>query len=245
MGEAQPQGFRDLVQDAAEDQGQRRQVGFRGHSGQPAGHPAFQAGAFRHVPGVDEDRRAHRRAVLQELRDAGVVQVAVADVVADLDARVARRQAPVQLRAGRVRVLQRHLAERDQPVVAAGDRQGQVVEDAGEFDRLVGRAVVAEEDRGRRDHLPVDAVGVHVALAQGRVPAGGVDAAELAVADHDDRLAFRLHPQPGPAVAAAGRGEVRPALGYDVGVHVDHRGHQPLPRCTSPQLPQVRAFSSW
>jgi hypothetical protein len=116
---------------------------------------------------------------------------------------VAVRQAPVQLGAGRRRVLQWYLAERDQAGVAGRDGQGQVVEDAGQLDGLGGRPVVAEEHRGGRDHLVVDAVGGHVGEADGRVPAGRVDPPELLVAEHDDGFALGFDLEPGPAGAAA------------------------------------------
>ena len=60
--------------------------------------------------------RPGRGAVLQEGDDAGVVEIAVADVVADLDAAMAAGKAAIELGAGGVGVLQRHLAERQQPV---------------------------------------------------------------------------------------------------------------------------------
>ena len=102
---------------AAEDQRQHRQVGLGGHAGQPVGHPPVQPRPGRHVPRVHEDRRARpARSAGGTCTIAGVVEVAVADVVADLDADVPGGQAAVQLGAGRVRVLQRHLAERHQPV---------------------------------------------------------------------------------------------------------------------------------
>ena len=76
---------------------------------------------------------------LQELDDAVVVEVALADVVADLDAGVAGGEAAIELGARRVGILERHLAERDQPVAAVGDAlQRQVVEDPRHLDRLAG-----------------------------------------------------------------------------------------------------------
>ena len=103
------------------------------------------------------------------------------------------------------------------------DVEGEVVEDRGHGRRLLGGAAVGEEHRGRRDHLQVDAVVVHVDDALVGVPAGVGDAAELPVAEHDRRLGDRVDAQRRPVVPAAGLGEVRPALGDVVGVDVDDR----------------------
>ena len=103
----------DPVEHPAEDHGQDRQVGLGGHADQPLGHPAVAAGATSGMShGWTNTGAPDGRAVLEERDHALVVEVTVADVVADLDARVPGGQAPVQLRAGRVGVLQRHLAER-------------------------------------------------------------------------------------------------------------------------------------
>ena len=70
---------------------------------------------------------------------AVVVEVTLTDVVADLDTGVPGREAAVELGAGGVGILERNLAERDQPVAPGGDAlQGQVVEDPGHLDRLAG-----------------------------------------------------------------------------------------------------------
>lgn len=55
-------------------------------------------------------------AVLEERDDAGVVEVAVTDVIADLDAGVTGGDRAVGLDARGIRILQRHLRERDEPI---------------------------------------------------------------------------------------------------------------------------------
>jgi len=54
---------------------------------------------------VDEHRHADRCAVLKEGDDAGIVEVKIADMIADLDARVARCAASIDLGAGGICVL--------------------------------------------------------------------------------------------------------------------------------------------
>ena len=243
VGEADPQRPVDPVEHPTEHHGQDGQVGLGGHADQPLGHPAPQPGRVGQVPRVDEHRRAHRRAVLEERDDALVVEVAVADVVADLDARVSGGQAPVQLRAGGVGVLQGNLAERDEPLRRTGtDLQGEVVEDPGDLRGVRPAVLVAEEHRRRRHHLLGDPVGVHVRDPHGRVPAVALDPAELPRAHHDHRVPFGVDPQPG----RVGPGQLRPASGNVVAVHVDSGFHgvdQPLPGCSVPHCGQVRACS--
>lgn len=57
--------------------------------------------------------------MLQERDDALVVQIAVTEVIADLDADMTGGQAAVEFGASRVGVLQRDLTERQQPVGCA------------------------------------------------------------------------------------------------------------------------------
>ena len=230
VGEADPQRWRHGVEHPAEDHGQHRQMRLGRHPRQPAGHPAVVTRAGGHVPRVHEHRCANVGAVLEELHGAGVVEITLTDVVADLDPSVPGGQAAVELGAGGVGVLERNLAERDQPVAPGGDAlQGEVVEDLGHLDRLAGRPLVAEEQRRRRHNLTVDAVVVHVDEPVGGIPACRADRSELGVADHDHRRPLGLQAQPRPAIAARDDGEVRPTAGNDVRVHVDdggrHLGH--------------------
>jgi hypothetical protein len=145
----------------------------------------------------------------------------------------------IQLGAGQVRILQRHLAERHEPLVARQCLQREVVEDLGELHRLRRRTLVPEEHRRRRDHLQIDAVGIHIGTPYAAIPGLRADRAELGLADHDHRGPFGVDPQPRPAVAAARHREIRPAVRDQVGVDVDRH----LPGCSVPQLGQVRASS--
>ena len=121
---------------------------------------------------MDEHRGPDVGAVAEEVDDAVVVEVALSDMVADLDAGVPGGEAAIELGARRIGVLERHLAERDQPVAARSDAlQGEIVEDPGHLDRLLGGPLVAEEQRRRRHDLTVDAVGGHVGESLGGAPA--------------------------------------------------------------------------
>ena len=252
---------RKPVERAAEDHPVQRQLGLGRHGHRPPEHPLLEPAPTEHVPRVDEDGRAQRRAVAEERDQAVVVEVAIADVVADLHALHPGSHRPLQLPAGQVGVLQRHLADRDQPPAAASAQLQQcVVEDAGALHRLLGGAAVGEQHRGRRDHLHVDAVAVHVGKAHGGIPAGRRDRAERRAAEHHRRFVRTVTAQPRPIRRAEALGEVGPRLGEEVGVEVDDghtascagsasaasggSGSAPRPGWTHPQPGQVRADSS-
>ena len=76
-----------------------QQVGLGGHADQPLGHPAPQPGRVGQVPRMDEHRRATAAQCWRNVTTPSSSRVTVADVVADLDARVSGGRAPVQLRA--------------------------------------------------------------------------------------------------------------------------------------------------
>jgi hypothetical protein len=164
--------------------------------------------------------------VLEERDDARVVEVAVADVVADLDAAVPGLDGPVELAAGGVGVLQRHLAERDEPLRCLGrDLQREVVEDRRGGGGGVRGLVVGEEDGGGGEHLPVDAVAVHRREPHVGVPRVVGDAAERPVAQHDRRLGRPVDPQRRLVARAGQRG---PPVGHVVGVDVGDGVHTPI-----------------
>ena len=174
-----------------------------------------------------------------------VVEVAITDVVADLDAHMTSLHAPLQLAAGCIGILEWYLRERQQAAVARlAQLQGKIVHDAGDLLGLAHRSVVGEEDGGGGDHLHRDAVCVHVGEPDLGVPAVRADPAELLRAHHDHRVTLGLDLEPRSAVA-----EVGPAARHVVRVDVDdvpgllRHASQPLPGWSAPQLPQVRASS--
>ena len=234
MGEADSQVGRQLVEAAAEDEGEDRQVGLRGHAGQPLSHPSVKPRRFRQVPRVDEYRHADRGAVLQEGDDACVIEVAVADVVADLDAEVAVHLASLDLPACGVGVLEGYLSKGKEPLGCGGtDLEREIVEDATYLVSLDRIPPVAEEHRRRGDDLHIDAVGIHVCQPAFGIPAVGFDATKLARAEHDHRVMLGFDSQPRPLATCRhliGRGEVWPAVRNVVGVNVDGEAHGPARR---------------
>lgn len=234
VGERDAQRRGQAVERSAEDEGEEGQVRLGRHADEPLGHPAIQPRRGGHVPGVHEHRHPGLGAVRQELDDATPVEVRVPDVVADLDSPVPVGHASVELAAGGLRVLQRHLAERHESSrVVSGDLKGEVVEDRRHLGGLLRRPSVREEHGRGRDHLDVDPVVVHVGQASFGVPAGVADPPELARADHDRRLGGGVDAQRGPVGAADGLGQVGPSAGDVVRVGVDdrrrHAGGQPRP----------------
>ena len=184
-------------------------------------------------PRVDEHRRAEVGGALQERDELGVVEVARADVVADVHAGVSARHRALELGARRVDVLQRHLAQRaEAPAAARAHLERRVVEVARHVDRRRRRPLPLEEDRRRADDLHVDAGGVEVVEPRRRVPAGARHRPEVAAARHEHRVArapvpkrarreLAAVPHRRPSGAAVPRRKVGPRLGEEVGVHVD------------------------
>jgi hypothetical protein len=78
---------------------------------------------------MNEDRGSFRVAMLQEFQDAGIVEIFLSDVIADLDAEVSVAHAAGELLAGCVDILQGNLAERFQPAFRAlAHFKGNVIE---------------------------------------------------------------------------------------------------------------------
>ena len=92
--------------------------------------------------------------MLKKGDDVGIVEVEIPDMIADLDARVARcAAAAIELGAGGICALSGDLGEgEDSPGCWRADLEGEVVKEAAHLDRLVGGVRVVEEDRGGRRH---------------------------------------------------------------------------------------------
>jgi hypothetical protein len=94
---------------------------------------------------MNEDGRANSRAVMQERDDFRVVQIARADMIADLNAEMSARHGAIDFGARGIDILQRRLAKRAQTAAAApADLECGVVEDAGAFERMGCVARVSE-----------------------------------------------------------------------------------------------------
>ena len=102
--------------------------------------------------------------MLKEGDNTGVIEIPVADMVADLDAAMTASKAAFDLRTRCVCVLQRNLAERPQPIrLRCTDLERQIIEDASDAGRLIPGVRVGKKGRGRRHRLDRNAVLVHIA----------------------------------------------------------------------------------
>ena len=121
---------------------------------------------------MDEDERAELFRRRPERFERGIVEIAAVDVGADHGATQAEfGHGPAQLDRGLIRRLQRHAAEADETVGLSFDHTGNLfVLDHGTREPERRLAVVEESEHRRRQHLHVDAVGVHVAQPQAEVP---------------------------------------------------------------------------
>src|SRR5690242_12488896 len=99
---------------------------------------------------MDEHWHTEASAVLKEGDDAGVVEIPVADMIADLDAAMTAGEAAFDFRTRCVRILQRNLAERPQPVrLRCTDLERQIIEDARDAGRFIPVVRVGEKRRRR------------------------------------------------------------------------------------------------
>ena len=111
-------------------------------------------------------------AAAQNGSSAGIVEIAAVDVGADHGAAQAELgHGPAQFGRGLLRRLQRHAAEADETVGLSFDDAGDLfILDCGAREPERRLAVVEESEHRRRQHLHVDAVGVHVAQAHAEIP---------------------------------------------------------------------------
>lgn len=243
---------RDALERAGQDQRQDAELRFRRHRHQPRQHPLFHAWRAHHVPRVHQYGNAFVGAVDEEGDQAFVVEVAVAEVVADLHADMASSLGARGFAAGRVDILQRHLGQRLEPRGAVrAEFQRVVVHALRPGHRDVCRIAVAEH-HGRGAHeLDVDAAAVHFLDAARGVPQRGVDRAEWLVAGHDHGRVRAIGLQPGRGdgvkrrglLAGDGREEVAVDIHYAVGAHSGSllAGAEARPGCTVPHCPQRRS----
>src|SRR5699024_2857339 len=92
---------------------------FRGHPCYPACHPAIESRRFWHVPRVHEHRYIICSGMLEKCHYAGIVQITFAHKIANCDSPVAHSSSAVQFTACSIGILQWHLAEGDEAIVAA------------------------------------------------------------------------------------------------------------------------------
>ncbi len=185
-----------------------------------------------HVPRVDEDgeigldRRGPERLVRR------IVELADADVAADLDAAQAFGGDALELARGEVGILQRDRAQAHEAARMALHARGDVgVEEAAELERVGRRRAVREEHRHGREHLNVDAVPIHVAQASVVVPEvrlHGTEEAPVArhvgAAQRHVGMVGAVVPHHHPAARAGLACHVRQVARQDVRVDVDGQG---------------------
>src|SRR5256885_12704976 len=118
VGKTNTQLRRQFIERSAEDHRNDSELRLRGHADGPGHHVLRHAVCAKHVPGMHEHRCALIGAMVQKGDDAGIVEILLADMIANLHAEVSRAYAPAQLLAGCINVLQRNLAERFETTLA-------------------------------------------------------------------------------------------------------------------------------
>src|SRR5271155_3451824 len=87
--ETNAQARGQLIERATDDQRYERELRFRGHADGPGHHVFGHALRGHHVPGMNEYGRALVGTMVEERDDAGIVEIFVTDVIADLHAEMA------------------------------------------------------------------------------------------------------------------------------------------------------------
>jgi hypothetical protein len=209
-----------------------------------------------HVPGMDEYGGAFVSAMVEEREDSRVIEIFIADVIADLHAEMPRTHAAGEFGAGGVNILQRNLAERAQPSFAASaDFERRIIKHVGAIQRVPRFAVVGKKNGRSGNNLMIYVVTIHLLEADIRIPARRGDLPKHAIADHDRGFAGLGVLDLRPIRRAKARCELRPRFREEVSVNVGNwhsvfgSRTSPyffagLPGWTSPQLGHTRNFSS-
>jgi hypothetical protein len=151
--------------------------------------------------------------VVQKRQDAGIIEILFAYVIADFDADMPGVHAASKLRAGRVNILQRHLAQRLQSSLASvAHFQSGIIKQARTFQGTLRLTVVREKNRSRGNYLPVYSVAIHLLETHTDVPAIRGYAPEFALPDHDYGFAGFGVLYARPVRRAKSRRQVRPGL---------------------------------
>src|ERR1700679_52961 len=97
---------------------------------------------------MNEDCGAFGSAMLQKSQDAGIVEIFLSDVIADLYAEVAVAQTAGEFDAGCVDILQGNLAERFKPAFRAlAHFKSNVIKQTSAIERVFGFARVGKKHR--------------------------------------------------------------------------------------------------
>src|SRR5258708_21980336 len=90
------QSLRQLVESSAEDHCNNPELRLRGHANGPTHHVLRHAISAKHVPRMHQHRGSLIGTMMQESHDARIVEILVADVVANLYAKMTRTHASGQ-----------------------------------------------------------------------------------------------------------------------------------------------------
>ena len=185
---------------------------------------------------------------LEERQELRVVPLLAVDDRVELGALEAEDgDRALQLVDGGLDVLHRQRGQAGEALRALARHAGDLVVDlAGELPPLRGVEVVAEERRVDRDHLHVDALGVHVLqpLVGREAHLGRREGGALAAAHHDAHALAGLVAKAVPFLAGGGGPPQR--LRHQVRVDVDgpHGRSSSRPRCQRSVAEAARAHTA-
>ena len=143
--------LRQLVEGSAQNHRDNAELRFRGHADGPGHHVFRHALRRQHVPRMHQHGRAFIRAMMQKRHDAGIVEIFLANMVADLHAEMARPHASRKFLACGIDILQRNLAQRLQPAFALRAKlQRGVIEQVRAIERMFNGTIVGKQHRASR-----------------------------------------------------------------------------------------------
>ena len=115
MRETDPQIGWQPVERATHNQRNQSELRLRRHGHGPRHHVFGHAWRSQHVPRVHQHCRAFRRTMAQKSQNSRIVQIFIANVIADLHSNMPGAHAAAQFRARCVDILQRNLTKSFQP----------------------------------------------------------------------------------------------------------------------------------
>jgi hypothetical protein len=170
---------------------------------------------------MNEDGGALVGAMVEESDDSRIIKIPVADVIADLNAEMSSTHAACEFDAGRVNILQRHLAERAQSSFAtSAEIERCVIKYASALQSMLRFAIVGKEHgRGGNDLLSYT-IAIHLFEAHVCVPTSRGDLTKHAIPDHDRGFARLGVLDRRPIGRAEARLKVRPRFGEEMCMNV-------------------------
>jgi len=149
--------------------------------------------------------------MMQEGYDARIVEILWPDMIADLHPDMPGLHASREFLTGGVDILQRNLAKRLQPSIAAATKlERSVIKDFRNLQRLLCRPVIRKQHGCGGDHLQVDPLPIQLLNSNRYIPTILVNPPELAVPQHDHAFAAAQLLEPGPVGCAEALGQIGP-----------------------------------